>query len=110
MKMAKVVSVRDRGPLTSDPNPCMEAGTGDDFASALRRYPDISEQERRALLRFLRRASRTQIRDAVLRRGLEGRMIAFRKSHKAQLRRGWWTWAPFIFALLGLAELLRLLV
>ena len=109
MKIAKVVSVRDRGPLIGKAGGEPLAGQ-DGVAASLRDYPHIDEAERRRLLRFLRRASRIEVRDAILREGLEPRLIAFRKDHKKQLRRGWTRWAPIILGVLLAAELLRLLI
>ncbi len=109
MKIAKVVSVRDRGPLTGEAGGEARAGQ-ECVAASLRDYPHIDEAERRRLLRFLRRASRIEVRDTILRQGLEPRLIAFRKDHKNQLRRGCTRWAPVILGLLLIAELLRLLI
>ena len=111
MKIAKVVSVRDRGPLTGKAGAGGEAHPGPaDVAASLRDYPHIGEAERRRLLHFLRRASRTQVRDTFLRQGLEPRLIAFRKDHKRQLGRGWTRWAPVILGVLLIAELIQLLL
>ena len=109
MKQAKVVSVEFRdAPASADAAP-HEPSKASFAADALRRYPRISDQERRRLVRFLRRASRTEIRDSILRKGLEPRLIGFRKDHKAELRSRWTALAPALFALLLFAELLRLL-
>ena len=106
MKIAKVVSVRDVGPLKPPVAPCGDAG----IADCLRRYPHIPDEDRRRLLRFVRRASREQIRDSVLRQGLEPRLIAFRKDHRRELRSGWSALAPWVFALLLVATLVQGLV
>ena len=111
MKMAKVTSVRFTEATKADEMPGGDTATPEwDIAGSLRSYPRISETERRRLLLFLRRASRTEIRDAFLRKGLEPRLIAFRKDHKAELRRGLRAWAPALLALLLLAELLQMLI
>ena len=110
MKMAKVVAVRFRDPSDRPEEPRSDLGAGEEsVADCLRRYPRISGEEKQRLLRFLRSASRTEIRDVILRKGLEPRLIAFRKDHKAELRRRLPAWTPIILGVLLLAELLRLL-
>jgi hypothetical protein len=109
MKLANVLSVRDLGPLNQ--HAATEAGAvaDDGFSAILKRYPDVHERERRELLEFVRKATRPQIRVAFLSRGLEPRLIAFRKDHARELRQGWAAWMPFIVGLMLLATLLRLL-
>ena len=100
MKRAGASAVRESGP----------PGGHEAVADSLRRYPKVGEAERRVLLAFVRRASRTELRDAVLRRGLEGRLIAFRADHRRELRSFWQAWSPWIFALLLLATLVQQLM
>ena len=100
MKRAAISAVRESGP----------PGGHEAVADSLRRYPKIGAAERRLLLAFVRRASRTELRDAILRRGLEGRLIAFRADHRRELQGGWRAWSPWIFALLLLASLVQQLM
>jgi hypothetical protein len=105
MKQARVASVRDLGPLRSTGAPDQE----NDLADILRRYPAVPEAERRQLLYFVKTASPPQLRETFLSRGLEGRLLAFRKAHAAQLRRGPAAWTPLLAALLAAATLLQML-
>ena len=105
MKTANVAGIRWRD------RPGRETHrAADGIAVALRRYPEIDETERRALLRFVRRASRTEIRDRILRTGLEPKLIAFSKDHASDLRGRWYVARPWLFGLLLVATLLQLVV
>ncbi len=105
MKIAKVTSVRDLGPLRgSDARPEEDGPEG-----LLSRYPALDEKEQRELLRFVKAATPQQIRQTFLSKGLEGRLIAFRKAHADELRSGWAAWTPVLFAMLLVATLLQVL-
>lgn len=105
MKRANVVAIRDLGPTRS----AGSSPNDPDLADILSRYPTISDAEQRQLLHFVKTAKPPQIRETFLSRGLEGRLLAFRKAHTDELRRGWSTWTPFLMALLLIATLLQML-
>ncbi|HWH22445.1 MAG TPA: hypothetical protein VNT25_04020 [Allosphingosinicella sp.] len=92
MKQAKVVSVRRIDVEDAEPH-ARET-------SLLRRYPQIAEEDRRELLRFVRKASPADLRKAFLSRGLEGKLIRFRTDHKDQLRSGFAAFTPYILGLM----------
>lgn len=76
------------------------------MSDALRRYPAISDEERRQLLNFLVDGDREEVAIATSVSGLEPRLAAFRKDHPEHFP-GLRAWLPL--ALLGLVTVLALL-
>jgi len=108
MKTANVVSVRDSGPLNGTNPPATQAAPSiARMSDALRRYPEISEEERQQLIRFLKHGAQEDIVQATYVLGLEPRLIAFQKDHPKDFPGGLKAWTPF--ALLVLVPLLAVL-
>ena len=84
----------------ADPNQSSVARMSD----LLRRYPSITEEERKQLLHFLTRGAQEDIVRATFAAGLEPRLIAFRKDHPEHFP-GLRSWLP-----LGLLILLVVIV
>ena len=109
MKTANVVSVRDAGPLAgSNPSTPQAAPVSiSRMSDALRRYPQISEEERRQLIQFLKHGAQEDIVQATYVVGLEPRLIVFQRDHPEHFPRGLKAWGPF--AVLVLVPLLAVL-
>ncbi len=65
----------------------------------LRRYPNIAEEERQHLLRFLTTGEQENIVRATYGAGLEPRLMAFRKDHPEEFP-GLRGWLPLLILLL----------
>ena len=74
---------------------------------ALRRYPQISEEERQQLIQFLKHGAPEDIVQATYAVGLEPRLILFQRDHPEHFPRGLKAWGPF--AVLVLVPLLAVL-
>jgi len=97
MKIANVVSVRDAGPL-AETNPQANKTAPISvprMSDALRRYPEISEEERQQLIQFLKHGAQEDIVQATYVVGLEPRLIAFQRDHPEHFPRGLKAWGPF---------------
>jgi hypothetical protein len=97
MKIANVVSVRDAGPLAgSNPQAPQAAPISvSRMSDALRRYPEISEEERQQLIQFLKHGAQEDIVQATYVVGLEPRLIVFQRDHPEHFPRGLKAWGPF---------------
>ena len=88
MKTAKVVEVRDLGPLT----PIDAAETDQDadrvnrIAELLHLYPHVAEAEKSEILLFLRKAPQAEIDRIGRREGLAPRLMRFRRDHPEHFR------------------------
>ena len=69
------------------------------MSDALRRYPNIPEEERLQLLDFLKHGGPEEIVAATYGAGLEPRLIAFRKDHAEHVP-GWRSWVPLALIIL----------
>lgn len=110
MKTANVASVRDLGPLDRNEaaaDPPAALASVPRMSDILRRYPDVGEEERQALIHFLKNGSQEDIAQAAYVDGLEPRLIAFRKDHPEHFPAGLKAWGPL--ALLVLVPLLAVL-
>ena len=70
-----------------------------DMSDALRRYPNIREEERQQLLQFLKHGAQEDIVRATYVAGLEPRLFAFRK-HPPEHFPGLRSWLPFALIIL----------
>ena len=75
-------------PVQSDRTPVAR------MSDALRRYPNIAEEERQQLLEFLKHGAQEDIVRATYVAGLEPRLIAFRKDHREHFPT-FRSWIPF---------------
>lgn len=99
MKIAKVVSVRDRDPAAPSghegrPEQCVARMT-----TLLRRYPAIDPDEKAALLRFLTAGPPEEVIDVTRLQGLEPRYQAIRRDHPREFGAGLHGWLPMIVLL-----------
>ncbi len=81
-------------------------GSAAQMSDALRRYPNIAEEERERLLHFLKHGAQEDIVRATYVAGLEPRLIAFRKDHPEHFP-GVKSWVPL--ALIILVTILAIL-
>ena len=78
------------------------------MSELLRRYPNIPDEERLALVDFLKSGHPDELAKATYGNGLEPRAIAVKKDHPEHFRVGWRGWLPWIAA--GIVMLLLLYV
>jgi len=109
MKTANVVSARDAGSLDGSIPPATHAApiSVPRMSDALRRYPDINEEELQQLIQFLKHGAQEDIVQATYVVGLEPRLSAFQRDHPEHFPSGLKAWAPL--ALLALVPLLAVL-
>ncbi len=103
MKLARVLDVRDSGSVGDQARPM----TGEqNIAAILSRYPEIAEDERRALHSHADKHGLSQMRRSYVSRGLGARLLAFEQDYrrKSQSTGGW---AGLILALILGATLLQ---
>jgi len=96
MKIANVVSVRDRGPLDSARASGVSGSRVARMSDFLRRYPEIDDSEREKLLGFLSDGAQEEIVQATHMQGLETQLARVRRDHKRHFRTGLAGWMPII--------------
>ena len=87
------------GASPSDARAAAERPSVPAMSDALRRYPNIPDEERLQLLEFLKRGAQEDIVRATYVAGLEPRLIAFRKDHPEHFP-GLRSWVPFALIIL----------
>lgn len=80
--------------------------TAETMAEALRRYPAIGEEERAALVRFLREGPSEGIARAIHMNGLDAQLAAFKKTHPGDFPTGLRAFAPLLLLTAAAALLL----
>lgn len=80
----------------------------DEASQLLRRYPDLSEEERRELIRFIKEGSPDDVARLTFGSGLEDRITAFKKDHPRDFATGAKVLLPLLLFLLGATVLLVL--
>ena len=84
---------------SGDARPAVRPANPAAMSDLLRRYPNIAEDERQQLLRFLTQGAQEDIVRATYVAGLEPRLIAFRKDHPEHFP-GLRSWVPFALIIL----------
>lgn len=96
MKIANVVSVRDRDIPSESSNNTPSASRIETMTRLLRLYPSIDNEERLQLLSFLTTGPQEEIVQVTRLQGLEPRFRAFREDHPAAFPVGVRSWLPLI--------------
>ena len=74
----------------------------------LRRHPQIDEEERLALIAFLKHGHPDALARAVYEHDLEARAVAFKKANPEHFATGFRAWLPWLGLLLGALALIGL--
>jgi len=74
----------------------------------LRRHPQIDEEERRALIDFLKRGHPDALARAIYGQGLQAQAVAFKKANPEHFATGYRAWLPWLGFLLGALALIGL--
>ena len=90
---------RIASPASAGARPVARAADPAAMSDLLRRYPNIAEDERQQLLRFLTQGAQEEIVRATYVAGLGPRLIAFRKDHPEHFP-GVRSWAPLALLIL----------
>jgi hypothetical protein len=90
---------RTASPASAGARPVARPANPAAMSELLRRYPNIAEDERQQLLRFLTQGAQEDIVRATYVAGLEPRLIAFRKDHPEHFP-GLRSWVPLALIIL----------